>query len=66
MIVESRLTLMDIAKAFDTVPYNRLRHKLQWYGVAGNAYQWISSFLNDRYQRVIIDNVLSNLVAVVP
>ena len=42
--------------AFDTVPYNRLRHKLQWYGIVGNTYQW--------HQRVIIDNVSSDHVAV--
>jgi len=30
--------LMDIAKAFGKVPHNRPRHKLEWYGVAGNAY----------------------------
>jgi len=56
--------LMDIAKAFDKVPHNRLKHKLQWYGVTGNTYQWISSFLRDRYQRATIDNVSSDLVAV--
>jgi len=30
--------LMKIAKAFDKVPHNRLRHKLQWYSVVGNAF----------------------------
>ena len=52
---------MDIDKTFDTVPSNRLRHNLQWYGVTGSTYQ---SFLRDYYQRVTIDNVSSNLVAV--
>jgi len=61
---QTDVILMDIAKAFDTVPHNRLRHKLQWYGVTGNSYRWISSFLRDRYQRVTIDNVSSDLVAV--
>ena len=32
---------MDIAKAFDTVPHDRLRHKLQWNGIVDNTYQWI-------------------------
>ena len=61
---QTDVILMDIAKAFDTVPHNRLRHKLQWYGIGGNTYQWISSFLSDRYQRVTIDNISSDLVAV--
>ena len=47
---QTDVILMDIAKAFDTVPHNRLRHKLQWYGIVGNIYEWISSFLRDRYQ----------------
>ena len=59
---QTDVILMDIAKAFDTVPHNRLRHKLQWYGIVGNIYQWISSFLRDRYQRVTIDNISSDLI----
>ena len=62
---QTDVILMDIAKAFDTVPHNRLRHKLQWYGIIGNAYQWISSFLSDRHQKVVIDNVSSDSVPVV-
>ena len=61
---QTDVIFMDIAKAFDTVPHNRLRHKLQWYGIVGNAYQWISSFLSDRHQKVVIDNILSDLVPV--
>ena len=56
---------MDITKVSDTVPHNRLRHKLQCYGIVGNTYQWISSFLSDRHQKVVIDNVSSDSVPVV-
>ena len=56
---------MNIAKAFDTVPHKRLRFNLQWYGIVGNTYQWISSFLSDRHQKVVIDNVSSDSVSVV-
>ena len=52
---QTDVILMDIAKAFDTVPHNRLKHKLQGYGIVGNTYQWISSFLSDRHQKVVID-----------
>ena len=62
---QTDVILMDIAKAFDNVPHNRLRHKLQWYGIIGNTYQWISSFLSDRHQKVVIDNVSSDSVPVV-
>ena len=56
---------MDIAKAFDTVPHKRLRFKLQWCSIVGNTYQWISSFLSDQHQKVVIDNVSSDSVSVV-
>ena len=55
---------MDIAKAFDTVSHNRLKMKLQWYGITGKTFQWISSFLTMRHQRVAIDNTFSSLIAV--
>jgi hypothetical protein len=29
--------------------------KLKFYGVVGNAYDLIQSYLSDRYQRVLID-----------
>ena len=62
---QTDVIFMDIAKAFDTVPHKRLRSKLQWYGIVGNTYQWISSFLSDRHQKVVIDNVSSHSVTVV-
>ena len=52
---------MDIVKAFDTVPHHRLSQKLKLYGVTGNTHQWISSFLSNHYQRVVIDNISSDL-----
>ena len=64
-VKQTDVIFMDIAKAFDTVPHNRLRHKLQWYGIVGNTYQWISSFLSDCHQKVVIDNISSDSVPVV-
>ena len=51
--------LMDIIKAFDTVPHNRLRQKLRWYGITGSTYQWMSAFLTNCYQRVVIEKTSS-------
>ena len=61
---QTDVILMDVAKAFDTVPHNRLRQKLKWYGIIGNTYQWISAFLTNCYQRVVIDNAFSKYTAV--
>ena len=54
---------MDISKAFNTDPHNRLKLKLQWYGITGTTFQWISSF-SMRCQRVVVDNVFSSLITV--
>ena len=62
--IQSDLILMDFAKAFDTVPHQRLLYKLQWYGVRGNIYQWIQSFLCKRTQKVVRDGVSSSPVMV--
>ena len=61
---QTDVILMDVAKAFDTVPHNRLQQKLKWYSIIGNTYQWISAFLTNRYQRVVIDNAFSEYTAV--
>jgi len=47
---------LDFAKAFDTVPHKRLIHKLDSYGVNGNVGLWITDFLNNRRQKVVIGN----------
>ena len=50
---------LDFRKAFDTVPHQRLLSKLDAYGVSGNIKAWISDFLLNRRQRVIVDGVYS-------
>ena len=47
----------DFAKAFDSVPRQRLLEKLNAYGIRGKLLDWISAFLIDRRQRVVIQGV---------
>ena len=61
---QSDVICMDIAKAFDIFPHNRLKLKLQWYGATGITFLWISSFLAMHHQRVVIDNTFSSLTTV--
>ena len=51
--IQTDLISLDFAKAFDTVPHNRLLYKLDWYGIMGNIHTWIISFLSNRTQSVI-------------
>ena len=52
--------ILDFAKAFDKVPHFRLLHKLEYYGVSENLLNWLTSFLSDRSQQVVLNGVLSS------
>ena len=62
--IQTDLISMDFAKAFDTVAHYRLLYKLQWYGIQGKVHQWISNFLTNRRQKVILGDAHSSLANV--
>ena len=45
--------LLDFSKAFDKLPHQRLRLKLEHYGVRRESADWILSFLSVHSQRVV-------------
>ena len=53
------VAVLDFSKAFDTVPHERLLKKLSHYGIHGPILLWISAFLWDREQCVVVDGVQS-------
>nr|VZH99101.1 unnamed protein product [Spirometra erinaceieuropaei] len=55
---------VDFKKAFDSVPHQRLLHKLNRTGLRGNLLRWIQSFLIGRSQIVHVGDRQSAEVAV--
>ena len=50
----------DFAKAFDSVPHQRLLQKVNNLGISGNVNAWIRSFLSNRFQCVRVDDDFSS------
>ena len=50
----------DFAKAFDTVPRERLLLKCYAHGIQGSTLTWIRSFLTGRSQRVVVNGADSS------
>ena len=44
----------DLQKAFDCVNHNILLEKMKYYGITGTAYKLMQSYLDNRYQRMVI------------
>ena len=51
----TRAVALDISKAFDRVWHTGLLHKLKSYGISGQIFGLISSFLSNRQLRVVLD-----------
>ena len=56
---EFDVVYLDFAKAFDKVDHTILLAKLKKYGVTGKLLQWITAFLHDREQTVVVDGCKS-------
>ena len=57
--------MLDFSKAFDTVPHQHLLKKLKCYRINGKLYNWLSTWLTQRSQRVVIDGHESEYARVI-
>ena len=51
---------LDLKKAFDKVPHQRLLLKLKAHGIGNGMINWIEKWLIGRRQRVVVDGEVSN------
>ena len=52
---QTDVILLDLSKAFDSVPHQRLLLKLDYYGICGKTAAWIKAFLSNRSQVVSVN-----------
>ena len=58
------IIFLDLAKAFDSVPHERLLLKASYYGIRGKLHTWLRCFLTERKQRVVVNGTSSDWSAV--
>jgi hypothetical protein len=56
---------IDFSKAFDSIVISKLLYKLEYYGISGLLLKWISCFLHDRTQCVVVEGCFSSFCPVV-
>ena len=54
------VAIFDFSKAFDKVSHNHLLAKLSHIGIMGQNLNWISAFLTNRTQRVVLNGSKSS------
>ena len=58
------VVIMDLSKAFDLVPHQRLLSKLCHFGITGKLHNWIQNFVTMRTQQVVLEGVSSSSITV--
>ena len=61
---QTDVILLDFAKAFDSVPHQRLLVKLRYYGIENSICQWIHTWLTQRSQQVVLDGSVSSICSI--
>ena len=62
--IQTDLIIMDFAKTFDKVSHRHLLYKLSYYGINNNALHWISDFLSQCTQSVVLEGEKSVTIPV--
>ena len=52
--------ILVFSKAFDKVAHKHLIYKLDYYGIRGNLLKWLTLFLQNRSQEVVVEGINSS------
>ena len=61
---QADVVIMDLSKAFDLVPHQRLLLKLFHNGITGKLHNWMQKKLTMRTQQVVLEGVSSSPITV--
>ena len=61
---QADVVIVDLSKAFDLVPHQRLLSKLRYFGITRKLRNWIKKFLTMRTQQVLLEVVYSSSITV--
>ena len=61
---QADIMYFDLSKAFNSVPHKLLLHKLKSFGINGHLLAWITDYLTNRWQRVVINGIESEWLPV--
>jgi retron-type reverse transcriptase len=62
--IQTDLIIIDFAKAFDKVPHKRLLYKMKYFGISEQLINWVKSFLSNRTQAILLENMASSKISV--
>ena len=55
------MIFLDVSKAFDKVWHEGLIFKIQQMGIVDNLLNWLENYISERYQKVVLNGVTSNV-----
>ena len=58
------MLFLDFFKVIDSVSHTLLLHQLELLGFSGKLLAWLKDYLNDKRQRVLLDNYSSGFIKV--
>ena len=64
--IDTALVIVDQSAAYDVVPHNILVEKLKVFGADNHAQQYVTNYLRDRTQRVLLYGTYSDALQVEP